>query len=863
MVVRTRRACRIGLLLLVPLYLAILTACSGSHQDPGIAGLELPASGTGGSVSLPALPADTPVAAEELVARRGNYTMTQVRLGDECYAQSSNAITFPDQHLMKLLPEDQQPSWVIYQFTNVVESDFPATIKVDMLPGLTKCHYFGLPDHERGVWEWKELGEQADSHTFGIAPWMNVVSPGGNVYAAFLCWDDDDAVILRVSYNAQVSAPPPTGLDASDGPHGRIISLTWEDLAVTYPDLDYDGIIVERTGDISEPEPEWTMLPTLPPGTTAYDDVHDTDMNPLGEDHWYYYRLRTLEGYVPGEPGPVEAGKRWIKPITWVEATDGLYFDRIEVTWEPSPGVDKYLVNDWSGMHHEPCTIAEIYGDENTTFIHTADYPQDYGCEYGREYEYEIIALVDDYYGWGFEPAAMDTGFRIMNPPTDLAATDGSFRDYIELTWTKPHGGYAYIIYRDGRGPENRVTTVSGAETWKDYVVDYEEHVYWLKALSPGADSEFSVPDGGYRNPWRTHVVEQDQWAWNCSMAILDGKPVICYDWKAISEDGLRFARALTPAPVDQSDWDTHTVDVEDAGSHIRSPSLCIVDNMPAIAYGLGSGNELRYARALTAEPASSDDWQIQTVATEDYAGDSCALASLDGMPMIAYESGFLMEYELRFAMATTATPSSSSDWTIHLVEQADITPNISLINYNGVPVIARGDKDLRIYQANTAYPASSADWHCYNAVGSAYIWDLSLAEIDGKLAVAFCDDWNLKYARALNTTPVSAEDWDVHAVSEPLENYDGYGSMVEFNGVPAIVWPKNDPEGHGIRSLVSAIASTPTPEGLSDWQIRMVQHPELSEWDYVEYVSLAVLGGKLAVSCMDLDYLYFGTMQE
>jgi hypothetical protein len=220
------------------------------------------------------LPADTPVAAEEIVARRGNYTMTQVRLGDECYAQSSNAVTYPGQHVMKLLPEGQQPSWVIYQFTDVVESDFPATIKVEMLPGLTKCHYFGLVDYERGVWEWKELGEQADSHTFGIAPWMNVISPGGSIYAAFLCWDDDDAVILRVSYSAQVSAPPPVGLDASDGPHGRIISLTWEDLAVTYPDLAYDGIIIERTGDISEPEPEWTTiirkkLDLLPPADTG------------------------------------------------------------------------------------------------------------------------------------------------------------------------------------------------------------------------------------------------------------------------------------------------------------------------------------------------------------------------------------------------------------------------------------------------------------------------------------------------------------------------------------------------------------------------------------------------------------------
>jgi hypothetical protein len=771
--------------------------------------------------------------------------------------------------VMKLLPGDQQPSWVVYQFTDVVQSDLPAAIKVEMLPGLTKCHYFGLVDFERGAWEWNELGEQADSHTFGLAPWLNVVSPGGNIYAALLCWDDDDAVILRVSYSAQVPAPPPTGLDASDGPHGRIISLTWEDLAVTYPDLEYDGIIVERTDDISEPEPEWTAIAMLPPGTSAYDDIHDEDTNDLWEEYWYYYRLRTLEDSEPGEPGPVEAGKRWIKPVSWVEATDGLYYDRIEVTWEPSPGVDKYVVYLWSYWLHEPYPIEEIIGDENTSFIHTADYPPENGCEYGREYEYEIMPYVDYSFGSQYEWIT-ETGFRILNPPTDLAASDGSFQDYIELTWSRPPGVSAnqymtYMIYRDGRAPENRLTIVSGAETWKDYVSDYQEHVYWVRAMVGGEMSESSAPDGGYRNPWRTHIVDQSVDGLSyCSMAILDDKPLICYESNAIGDEGLRFARALTSAPVDQSDWDTHTVDVEDADSHVRSPSLCIVDGMPAIAYGLGSGNELRYARALTATPATSDDWQIQTVAAGDYAGDSCALALLDGMPMIAYVSGKYFEPELRFAMASTATPSSSSDWDVHLVEQTDSSPKISLINYNGVPVIAVGDvNDLRVCQANTASPASSADWHCYDAVDGAFVWDLSLAEIDGKLAIAYSDDWNLKYARALNTTPVSAEDWAVHAVSEPLENYDGYGSMVEFNGVPAIVWPRSDPAGHGIRSLVSAIASTPTPGGSSDWHIRMVQHPELSEWDYVEYVSLAVLGGKLAVSCMDLDYLYFGTMQE
>jgi hypothetical protein len=410
------------------------------------------------------------------------------------------------------------------------------------------------------------------------------------------------------------------------------------------------------------------------------------------------------------------------------------------------------------------------------------------------------------------------------------------------------------------------VTTVSNVETWKDYVGDYEEHVYWLKAFSPGADSEFSVPDGGYRNPWRTHVVEQHHWGWECSMVILVDKPLICYESNAIGDEGLRYARALISAPVDQSDWDTHTVDVEDAGLHVRSPSLCIVDSMPAIAYGLGIGNELRYARALTATPATSDDWQIHTVAAGDYAGDGCALAELDGRPMIAYAYGKSSERELRFALATTATPTSGADWITHTIEQVGYYPIISLINYNGAPAIAHGNCFLRICQANTASPGSSVDWHCYNIDESTCIQDLSLAEIDGKLAVAFNSDSipsMLMYARAFTSTPVSNEDWDVHEVSSPLQNYNGYGSMVDFNGVPAIVWPRSDPAGHGIRSLVSAIASTPTPGGSSDWQFRLIQHPSLYEWDSVAYVSLAVHGGKLAVSCMDLDFLYFGTMQE
>ena len=101
---------------------------------------------------------------------------------------------------------------------------------------------------------------------------------------------------------------------------------------------------------------------------------------------------------------------------------------------------------------------------------------------------------------------------EIPAAPANLAASDGTFVDRVQLSWEPSYGAADYWVYRDSQSA--RIATVTGVTTWDDmYVVhdqggggtlsvsdvsDREEHTYWVRAVNSAGASDFSDPDTGY-----------------------------------------------------------------------------------------------------------------------------------------------------------------------------------------------------------------------------------------------------------------------------------------------------------------------------------------------------------------------------
>jgi hypothetical protein len=255
---------------------------------------------------------------------------------------------------------------------------------------------------------------------------------------------------------------------------------------------------------------------------------------------------------------------------------------------------------------------------------------------------------------------------------------------------------------------------------------------------------------------WIVHSVDSDIfWQPFCAAVELGGKPAICY---TSSTGGMRFAWATTQFPSSPSDWVKYTIDETYGGW----PAITLLDGKPIIAYQ-GSGE--MYARSTTTTPVLSSDWVCHTVDTGTNSGDMWpgAVTVIDGKPVLAYLDD--TEDDLLCARALTATPSSSSDWQIHKVTDHGSSHDgvsaylVTIGEYDGKIGIAYGSTFSYFARSVTSTPTSSSDWAIHQVCGEVnYGFKLSLSSYYGVPIFAHV---NAIAHVAASTAPSSGADWD------------------------------------------------------------------------------------------------------
>jgi fibronectin type 3 domain-containing protein len=117
---------------------------------------------------------------------------------------------------------------------------------------------------------------------------------------------------------------------------------------------------------------------------------------------------------------------------------------------------------------------------------------------------YYYVTASNTYGTSGF--SAYDTGYRSDGrppPPTNVQATDGTYTDKVQITWTASPDATSYTIYRatstSRRASKVAIGTASETNYDDSTALAGKTYYYYVTASNTYGTSGFSAYDTGYR----------------------------------------------------------------------------------------------------------------------------------------------------------------------------------------------------------------------------------------------------------------------------------------------------------------------------------------------------------------------------
>ncbi|MDP2990193.1 MAG: hypothetical protein Q8O57_06480 [Kiritimatiellota bacterium] len=281
---------------------------------------------------------------------------------------------------------------------------------------------------------------------------------------------------FSASTNGWRMLAPPTNVCA-DGTFTNKIRVSWraESAATSY-------LIYRNTND------SVTASNLYATTSTNYDDLIIT----RGAGYYYWVRSKTAYGTSVFSQ-VAEGGTVPYAPLN-INATDGSGNNPVTLTWNAADyaaGYDVYRQDSYA-----PGSL--------TTPL---------GSTYGTNYSYSDIAARPGlrYYYWvkstnrfgRSELSGFDTGYRPLEPPYAVSASDGTSADYVRVAWSASDNASSYELWRGTNSDRaaalmlvNAVPTNTCDDTDAVPGVLYS---YWVTAKTTQFVSDFSSYDSGYR----------------------------------------------------------------------------------------------------------------------------------------------------------------------------------------------------------------------------------------------------------------------------------------------------------------------------------------------------------------------------
>ena len=305
---------------------------------------------------------------------------------------------------------------------------------------------------------------------------------------------------------------------------------------------------------------------------------------------------------------------------------------------------------------------------------------------------------------------------------------------------------------------------------------------------------------GGHPDDWERIVVldENPDYPSRKTLAVIDGKPSISYwdqdaaafdlhyafantatgssaaDWNIITlcppngEGGLNWLAQLSAFPAIASqtgspDWHLkYSVSSTASGSSAGDWSSIIIDargvwapqlvynalGNPAIKYSVSPDYTLDFAYSSTASGDSNLAWEHLNIDPALGSGDYASLAIIDGVPMIAYQSGG-GTFDLNYAYCDLASGADiGGSWhTFALQTTGEVGAPCRLVKLESVPAIVYFDytnRNLLFIESSTVGGRNPGEWSAPEFIKNLPLGtkdnDIALTSIYGKPAVVYVD---------------------------------------------------------------------------------------------------------------------------
>lgn len=259
--------------------------------------------------------------------------------------------------------------------------------------------------------------------------------------------------------------------------------------------------------------------------STNYDD---TTALP-GTNYTYRLSLYNLQG-MGGDLWSSNTGYRALSPVTGVAASDGVYYDKIRLTWSASEGAAGY----WIYRHtNDVSSSASPLGTASTTNY------DDTSASVGLLYYYWVKATNASGVSGFSSPdiGRRATSLSIPNPPAGVTASDGVYTDKVQVTWGVVTNAAGYSAWRNLSNDTGSASNIGFAAGTNYADTDTQAGVtyyYWLKATNAAGASGFSAGDSGFRTPSTTSLTAPT--GVSASDGIYTDK--IAVTWTEVSEAG-------------------------------------------------------------------------------------------------------------------------------------------------------------------------------------------------------------------------------------------------------------------------------------------------------------------------------------
>jgi|GEM_PF-3465161 len=263
----------------------------------------------------------------------------------------------------------------------------------------------------------------------------------------------------------------PAGVVASNGFFTTKVQVIWiaDSVATTYK--------VYRASSAGGTK---SLIANLP--DTAFDDITAVP------GVVYYYWVKACSGVNCSNYSAYDAGWRNLTEPTGVLASDGAFTDKVLISWNASAGATSYRV------YRATSPTGAKSGPATTTATSINDTSATPGVTY-----YYFVKACKGANCSGYSDN--DTGWRNIAPPTNLQASDGTYPDKVQLTWTASLGATSYKIYRatSATGTKTLLGSITGTTANDTSANPGVTYYYWVKACRGSKSSVFSTYDTGRR----------------------------------------------------------------------------------------------------------------------------------------------------------------------------------------------------------------------------------------------------------------------------------------------------------------------------------------------------------------------------